>query len=219
MPDDCATGGWAFGINDNDLAVGDMSSCGLAILWTINGSLPTPTPTPTAIPPTPTPIPTQLTALAPANVWVGLKNSDDVGIHFDLRAEVYVNGTQVTSGEVHGVAGGSSGFNNARLDSIPFDAFAPVTFAPGSTLSLKLYVRNACTGPTHNAGTAKLWFNDSAANSNVGATVGGTSSTYYPVNGSLLSITTGVGPKNTIDVAAGAPCSAYKLIGTWAITQ
>jgi hypothetical protein len=216
MPEDCPGGGWAFGINDLGQAIGGYSSCGLGVFWQITGSLPTPTPT--AIPPTPTPVPTQLSALAPANAWVGLKNSDDVGIHFDLRAEAYVNGALVTSGEVHGVNGGSSGFNKARLDTIAFDAFAPVDFAPGSTLSLKLYVRNACTGPTHNAGTARLWFNDSAANSSVGATIGGTSSAYYLVNGSLLSTTVGAGPKTTIDVAAGAPCSAYKLIGSWAVT-
>jgi hypothetical protein len=42
---------------------------------------------------------------------VGLKNSDDVGIRFDLRAEVYRNGTQLAgSGEVASVPGGSSGF-------------------------------------------------------------------------------------------------------------
>jgi hypothetical protein len=147
-----------------------------------------------------------------------LKNSDDVGLRLDLRAEVYANGSLVTSGELQNVAAGSSKFNNARLNSIPFDAFAPVSFPPGSTLSLKLYERNTCTGPTHHAGTARFWYNDSAANSNVGATIGGASSSYYLVDGSQLSTTVGAGPKKTIDVAAGAPCSAYKLIGTWAIT-
>jgi hypothetical protein len=37
--------------------------------------------------------------LSAAKVWVGLKNSDDVGIRFDLRAEVYANGTLVASGQ------------------------------------------------------------------------------------------------------------------------
>ncbi|HEY7341340.1 MAG TPA: hypothetical protein VH591_10695 [Ktedonobacterales bacterium] len=101
---------------------------------------------------------------------------------------------------------------------LPFDAFDPVDFAPGSTLSLKLYVRNACTGPSHNAGTARLGFNDSAANSNLGATIGGTSSSYCLVDGSQLSATVGAAPKKTVDVAAGAPCSAYKLMGSWMVT-
>ena len=33
-----------------------------------------------------------LTALGAANVWIGLKNSDDVGTRFDVRAEVLKNG-------------------------------------------------------------------------------------------------------------------------------
>ncbi len=30
-----------------------------------------------------------LTALSPAHVWLGLKNSDDVGTNFDLKAEIF----------------------------------------------------------------------------------------------------------------------------------
>jgi hypothetical protein len=56
----------------------------------------------------------QLTGLSSAKVWVGLKNSDDVGTRFDLKAEVYVDGVMVGSGQLDGVAGGSSGFRNAR---------------------------------------------------------------------------------------------------------
>src|SRR5581483_8751311 len=136
--------------------------------------------------------PNQLTSLAPAHVWIGLKNSDDVGTKFDLLAEVYVNGSLVTSGQLNSVAGGSSGFNNAHLQTIPFAAFAPVNFPAGSTLSIKLYVRNTCIGPTHNSGTARLWFNDSAANSQFGATIGGSSNAYFLLNGFTLG--TSVGP-------------------------
>jgi hypothetical protein len=150
-----------------------------------------------------------LSALSPAQVWVGLKNSDDVGIRFDLRAEAYEDGTLVASGQLNSVAGGGSGFNNAKLDAIPFGPFAPTGFPAGSTLSLKLYVRNACTGPTHNAGTARLWFNDGAANSHFGATIGASTSDYFLRDAFALATTAGPGPK-MVDVAAGAPCSPFK---------
>ena len=39
-----------------------------------------------------------LTAVGPAKVWIGLKNSDDVGLRLDLRAELLVNGTVAASG-------------------------------------------------------------------------------------------------------------------------
>jgi hypothetical protein len=176
----------------------------------------TPTHTPTFTPTyTPTPALDQLTALAPAQVWVGLKNSDDVGTHFDLLAEVYVNGNLVSSGQLNGVHGGSSGFNNARLNTIPFNAFSPVSVPAGSMISFKLSVRNACSGPSHNSGTARLWFNDSAANSQFGATIASTNNTYFLGDGFNLLTAVGPGPKKTIDVAAGARCSPFKPFGTW----
>ena len=55
-----------------------------------------------------------LTAVGPAKVWIGLKNSDDVGLRLDLRAELLVNGTVAASGTFNNVSSGSSGFNNAH---------------------------------------------------------------------------------------------------------
>jgi hypothetical protein len=44
----------------------------------------------------------QLTELAPAQVRLGLKNSDDIGTRFDILAEVLKNGTVVGSGQLAG---------------------------------------------------------------------------------------------------------------------
>ena len=160
----------------------------------------------------------QLTSLAPAKVWVGLKNSDDVGAKFDLLAEVYRDDTLVATGHLDNAPGGSTGFNNAKLNTIVFDSFAPIDFPAGSQLNIKLYVRNACVGPTHNSGTARLWYADSAADSRFGATIGATSADYYLLNNFALGTTPGSGPKKSIDVAAGAPCSPFKPFGTWTVT-
>jgi hypothetical protein len=168
--------------------------------------IPSPTPTETPSPtPTPTPMP-QITSLSPAKVWVGLKNSDDVGIKFDLKAEVYINTTLIGSGELNTVLAGSSGFNNAKLDSIPLTLFSPVTVTPGDQFSTKVYVRNACVGSGHNSGTARLWYIDT------------TPYAHYLLNGFMLGTSPGSGPKKTIDVAAGAKCSAFKSFGTWVTT-
>jgi len=162
-------------------------------------------------------LPPQITSLNPAQVWVGLKNSDDVGVKFDLRAEAYKDNTLVSSGELNSFPGGSSGFNNAHLATIPFDSFSPPNFPPGSQLKLVIYVRNACTSSGHNSGTARLWYNDSAANSQFGSTVGGTTNTDYLLYGFVLGTSAGSGPKKTVDVAAGTRCSAFKSFGTWTI--
>ena len=108
----------------------------------------------------------ELSALGPLNVWIGLKNSDDVGIRFDIRAEVYRSSTQlVGSGQSTSVSGGSSGFNNAKQDTIALTSAGGVRFMPGESLSIKTYVRNACSGSGKNAGTARVWFDDSSADS------------------------------------------------------
>jgi uncharacterized protein len=161
-----------------------------------------------------------ISSLSPANVWVGLKNSDDVGIKFDLRAEVYYNGTTlIGSGELASVIGGSSGFNNAKLDSIPLNLPTAVGFGPGDTISIKLLVRNACSGSGKNSGTARLWFNDSQANSRFDVTADDVHSDLYLLDGSALGTSAGPGPKKTIDVAAGAKCSAWKPFGTWTVSE
>lgn len=163
------------------------------------------------------PIPeNRLTALAPAKVWVGLKNSDDVGIKFDLKAEVYVGTTLAGTSEIYSVPAGSSGFNNAKLDTIPLVlAGGPYQISSTDPLNFKLYVRNTCFGPTHNNGTARLWYNDNQANSYFGATIDTQANNYYLLNSFVLNTTAGAGPKKTIDISAGAPCSAWKLFGTW----
>jgi hypothetical protein len=159
----------------------------------------------------------RITSLEPAQVWIGLKNSDDVGVRFDLLAEVLQDGTPVSSGRLDSFAGGSSGFNNAHLAVIPFDTFAPRAFPAGSQLQLRLSVRNACTGSGHNSGVARLWFNDAAANSRFRATVDAPAD-YYLRDGSALATTAGPGPRRTVDVQAGARCNAFKTFSTWTVT-
>lgn len=157
-----------------------------------------------------------------ADVWVGLTNSDDVGIKFDLRAEIYRTpaggGSRVlvSSGNVASVPGGGAGFNNARLDVIPLQQ--PTAFESGDQIDFVLSVRNACVGSGKNSGRARLWFNDPAANSRL--TVDASRTYYLRMSGTSLGLETnvGAGPKKTIDIQAGAKCSAYVPFGTWSRT-
>lgn len=163
--------------------------------------------------------PPQLTALGSAKAWLGLRNSDDVGTKFDLLAELFKNGAPVGWGELDNVPGGSSGFNNAVLRTINLALTAPVHIFPSDTLSFRLSVRIAATSG-HRSGTARLWFNDAAANSNFDATIGSVTRSYYLTSGSFLSLMPGPGPKNKSDVfvdrAVGG--SPFKPFGTWSVT-
>jgi hypothetical protein len=157
-----------------------------------------------------------------AKVWVGLKNSDAVGIRFDLQAKVYLNGSPIGSGQLDSVAGGSSGFNNAKLDSIPLTLTVPVAVSSGDVLRIDVLVRNACSGSGKNSGTARLWYNgqqiDSGptrdAGSRFDAPIGGSNGEYFLRGNSVLSMTAGTS-RVSVDAAAGAKCSAFVPFGTW----
>ncbi len=186
---------------------------------------PTDTPTPTATPtptstPTPTPTPKILSSLSPAKVWIGLPNFFSAGAKFDVKVEAFKDATLVSSGQKNSVDPGLGfgGFTSAKLQTIPFGAFTPVNFPQGSKLSIKVSARTACTGSQSPIGTARLWYNDSQANSSFDATIGITNSDYYLRSGSILTTTVGSGPKLTSDVLGGAACSAFKPFGTWVTT-
>jgi hypothetical protein len=155
-----------------------------------------------------------------ANIWLGLKNSDDVGTTFDVEAEVFKNDVLIGSGQINDVPGGSSGFNNAILRSIGL-AFSTVniTLDSGDKLSIRLSVRIGATG--HRSGTARLWFNDFAANSRFDAQVNGSDTTFYLLDGLLLGPSPGPGPKKTSDVTADRAVDGnpFKPFGTWNFVQ
>lgn len=160
-----------------------------------------------------------VTALGPANVWIGLKNSDDVGTKFDLLAEVLRNGVVIGSGQLNDVAGGSSGFNNAHLRTIPL-SLTPDANCCNGPLSFRLSVRIAASSG-HRSGTARLWYNDALANSRIDAALGSTTKTYFLLNLFNLGPTAGPGPKKTSDVKVdrAANGNPFKPFGTWTITS
>jgi hypothetical protein len=72
-------------------------------------------------------------------VWLGLKNSDDQGTRFDLRAEIYRNGVLLTSGETYCIQNLTRNANQAKEVTTTFAAFNPATMNGASdTLSLKV---------------------------------------------------------------------------------
>lgn len=167
---------------------------------------------------------------SPARLWVGLKNSDDVGLRLDLRAEVFVNSTNdppVASGEVDNVRSGSSGFNNALLNSVFLTlAGGPPTISPGDELLLRVSVRRTCSGGGHASGTARLWYNGGAIDTGTGRDAGsrfdvtqdGANTTEYLRTGFELSTSAG-SSRTFIDklVNSKAPCPSRPFVpfGTW----
>ena len=78
-----------------------------------------------------------VTALSDLHVWLGLKNSDDQGTQFDLKADVFKNGTLVSSGLTRCITGIVRNATNAKEATVAFGSFSPVTFN-GTTENLSL---------------------------------------------------------------------------------
>jgi endonuclease G len=160
----------------------------------------------------------QLTSLGSASVWIGLKNSDDVGTKFDLLAEVLKNGVVVGSGQLNDVPAGGSGFNNAVQRAISQTLASTQSLCPGDILSIRLSARVAASSG-HNSGTARLWYNDGAANSRFTVTISGATNDYYLRSGAALTTSAGPGPKNLADVTVSrSGGNPFKPFGTWSIT-
>lgn len=88
-----------------------------------------------------------LTALSDLNVWLGLKNSDDQGTRFDLRIEVYKNGTLVSSSETYCIQGVTRNTDMAKKVTVVLAPFSPTAFN-GTTdvLALKVLTRIGTNG-------------------------------------------------------------------------
>ena len=88
-----------------------------------------------------------LTALSDLHAWLGLKNSDDQGTKFDLRVEVYKNGTLVAGGESFCITGITRNPALAKEVGVTFGPFTPATFNGSSDmLSLKVLTRIGTNG-------------------------------------------------------------------------
>lgn len=82
-----------------------------------------------------------LSDLGNLTVWLGLKNSDDMGTRFDLRAEVYRDNELVASGQTHCITGVVRNAANAKEVDVSFDAFPPEEFGGTEDLSIKILTR------------------------------------------------------------------------------
>ena len=106
-----------------------------------------------------------LSALNDLHVWVGLKNSDDQGANFDVRAEMYKNGVLVSSGVTLCVVGVTRNPNSAKEVTVAFSPFSPATFnGTSDVLSVKILTRigtnaaGASCGGHSNAVGLRLYF-------------------------------------------------------------
>jgi hypothetical protein len=109
-----------------------------------------------------------LTGLGDLHVWLGLKNSDDQGTSFDLRAEVSVNGQPVSSGLVRAITGVTRNPSLAKEVAVPFEPFAATALHPGDVVTVSVSTRigtnpDGTKAPGHANATGLRLYHDAAA--------------------------------------------------------
>lgn len=166
----------------------------------------------------------------PAHLWIGLKNSDNVGLRVDLRAEVILNGAIVASGQLDNLTTGSSGFNNAILRTVSLALIDGSPSLPsGAQLDFRILVRRTCAGGGHASGTVRLWYNGAPidagasrdAGSRFGTVIGGVGTDRYMRPAGALETAPG-SARQFVDVAvnstAACPARPFNSVGSWGTT-
>jgi hypothetical protein len=118
-----------------------------------------------------------LSALGAAQVWLGLKNSDDIGTNFDLRVEAYKNGTLVAAGQTLCIQGITRNADLAKAVTVAFPPLTATTFdGVADVLSIKVLTRigtttaGAACGGHVNAVGLRLYFDAVSRNAQFAAT-------------------------------------------------
>ena len=111
----------------------------------------------------------RLTSLSDVRVWVGLKNSDDQGTYFDLRAELRRNGATISSGETKNIQGVTLNPANAKEVTVAFGSISGDQFNPGDVLSIKVLTKVADSGGHSNAVGLRLYYDAVSRASRFGA--------------------------------------------------
>ena len=114
----------------------------------------------------------QLQSLSNLVTWIGLKNSDDQGTYFDLKAELLNNGSVIASGETKDIQGVTRNASLAKEVVLVFGAIAVNQFAAGDVLSLRVLAKVAGSGGHNNAAGVRMYYDAAGRSSRFGAIFG-----------------------------------------------
>jgi len=175
-----------------------------------------------------------LTSLGPATLWIGLKNSDDQGTQFDLRAEVYIKGKLVSAGETRCITGVTRNPDQAKQIAVPFGAISEGTFNSGDTLSVKILTRIGTNtngtkyslpgGSHNNAVGLRLYYDAVSRSSRFGTQINSNSPTDTFLHSGGNDFLDNKAPSATSAKFKDSPAvnfnngNPWQAIGTWSMT-
>lgn len=120
---------------------------------------------------------TSVTAVNPALFWIGLRNSDDIGTWFDLKAEILLNGAPITSGLVRCIKNVIRTPSAAKAVVLPFAPVGIVPVVSGDVLAVRVSTRvgtnpddSFCGGHNGTVGL-RLYYDSAGYSSSVNLTI------------------------------------------------
>ena len=90
--------------------------------------------------------PAQLTSLDDFNIWLGLSDSRDHDLSFDLRVEVLKNGAVIAAGQESRIDDLQSNASRAKEVEVSFGAITGGQFKRGDVLGLRILARVSSYG-------------------------------------------------------------------------
>jgi hypothetical protein len=117
----------------------------------------------------------RLSATTALHAWLGLKNSDDQGTYFDLRAELRRNGMVIASGETKNIQGVTRNANQAKEVLVTFGVPVNAHFTSGDVFSVRILAKVADSGGHNSATGVRLYYDATTRPARFGTT-------FAPVN-------------------------------------
>lgn len=166
-----------------------------------------------------------------ATAWLGLKNSDDQGTSFDLRAELYRNGVLAANGQALCITGITRNENQAK--EVRFEVnTAGVTLASGDSISVKFSTRigtnpdgTKCPGHSNAVGL-RLYYDAASRPSTLGGDLSPSQTRRFFLHGSgaTLLLDQSMPTQTTPQIRDSASIkfsggNVWKEIGTWTQVQ
>jgi hypothetical protein len=150
------------------------------------------------------------------HVWLGLKNSDDQGTYFDLRAEVRKNGVVIASGETKNIQGVTRNANQAKEVQVTFSTPVNAQFNPGDVLSVRILAKVADSGGHNTATSIRLYYDALSRKARFGATF--TPSNTPPIANAGSGQTGVVGQTIQLDGSGSSDSDGDPLTYQWTLT-
>ena len=160
--------------------------------------------------------PAQLTYLDEFTIWLGLSNSKDDDLAFDLRVEVLKNGVVIASGQKSRIDDLEASASRAKEVEIDFGPITGGQFKRDDVLSLRILARISNYGYSKDTGRLRLYYDSTSRPAGFAAKF--PTSNTPPVTNAGPDQTVAVNDKVTLNGSKSSDANGDELTFNWSFT-